>query len=419
MVMTSGSKTTRKAQALTDKAIKAMRPGPHGAYRAPDMRCKGLALRVAADGGKTWDLAYRIKAKGVRRPSLGRYEDVSLEQARKRANELTSAARQGRDLIAEEKAARDERDQSFTVERLINEYIRRRVTGRLRSAKQIESTLKRALAPLMTRRAPEIKRRDLRQLLDAVADQGLEREAGKRRQGISAMFKWAVAQDIVESNPADGLGSYSLGQPRDRVLSADEIRSLWQWLDDADSISTTVGDILKLQLCLGARVGEIAGMQAGEFAQDEKGQLLWTLPAARSKNKRSRVTPIIGLALDIVSARASEDVLFPSESGKPHYSGSVAQQLRARWARLPIDRFATHDLRRSVATIMVAQLKVPLELVAAVVGHTIGDGAVHTLVRHYVHDDLVNRKADALTQWDRRLRAIVSSEAGKVIHLRA
>jgi integrase len=361
----------------------------------------------------------RIKGKGVRRLSLGRYEDVGLEEARRRANELTSAARQARDLIAEEKAARDERDQSFTVERLITEYIRRRVMGRLRSAKQIESTLKRALAPLMTRKAPEIKRRDLRQLLDALADQGLEREAGKRRQAIGAMFKWAVAQDIVESNPADGLGSYSLGQPRDRVLSEHEIRILWRWLDDTGNISTTVSDILKLQLCLGARVGEIAGMQAGEFARDEKGRFLWTLPAERSKNKRSRVTPIIGLALDIISARASEYVLFPSESSKPHYSGSVAQQLRARWARLPIDRFATHDLRRSVATIMVAQLKLPLELVAAVVGHTIGSGAVHTLVRHYVHDDFVNRKADALTQWDRRLRSILAGEAGKVIPLRA
>jgi integrase len=292
------------------------------------------------------------------------------------------------------------------------------VSGRLRTAKQIESTLKRGLAPLMTRKAPEIKRRDLRQLLDALADQGLEREAGKRRQAIGAMFKWAVAQDIVESNPADGLGSYSLGQPRDRVLSEDEIRTLWRWLDDAESISSAVSDILKLQLCLGARVGEIAGMQAGEFAEDDKGRLLWTLPAARSKNKRSRVTPIIGLALDIISARASKDVLFPSESGKPHYSGSVAQQLRARWARLPIDRFATHDLRRSVATTMVAQLKIPLELVAAVVGHTIGDSAVHTLVRHYIHDDFVNRKLDALTQWDRRLQAILTSETGKVIPLR-
>ena len=145
------------------------------AYRVLDLRCKGLTLRVAPDGGKTWNLSFRIKGAGVRRLSLGRFDDVDLEAARQRANEITSAARQGRDLIADEGAAREEHKQSFTVERLIGEYLRRRVTGRLRTAREIEQTLKRALAGVMTRKAVDIRRRDLRELLDEVADRGLER----------------------------------------------------------------------------------------------------------------------------------------------------------------------------------------------------------------------------------------------------
>ena len=138
--------------------------------------------------------------------SLGRYEDIGLEQARRRANEITEAARKGVDLIAAETyAKRDEHKQSFTVERLIDEYIRRRVAGRLRTAGEIEQTLKRALAPMMTRKASDIKRRDLRELTDAIADRGLERAAGKQRQAIGTMLKWAVSQDIIETNPADGL----------------------------------------------------------------------------------------------------------------------------------------------------------------------------------------------------------------------
>jgi hypothetical protein len=53
--MTTESKPTRKAQLLTVKGIEAMEPDPSGAYRVPDTRAKGLALRVATDGGKTWD----------------------------------------------------------------------------------------------------------------------------------------------------------------------------------------------------------------------------------------------------------------------------------------------------------------------------------------------------------------------------
>ena len=52
---------------------------------------------------------------------------------------------------------------------------------------------------------------------DATADQGFIREAGQRRQAVGAMFKWAVAQDILVGNPADGLASHGLGAPRDRA----------------------------------------------------------------------------------------------------------------------------------------------------------------------------------------------------------
>jgi integrase len=408
-----------EAQVLTAKAIEAFEPDPVGAYRVRDLRCKGLALRVATDGGKTWDLGFRVKGAGVRRLSLGRYADVGLEAARKRANKITEEARQGVDLIAGEAEKRDQREQSFTVERLIDEYVRRRITGRLRTAGEIERRLKRALKPLLTRKASDIKRRNLRELLDTVTDKGLVREAGHRRQVIGTMFKWALSQDIIEADPAYGLGSYGLGQPRDRVLSEDEIRILWQWLDDSRNISTGVSDILKLQLCLGARVGEISGMRADEFTTDGKGRLLWTLPAKRSKIKKVRVTPILGLAAGIISARADEDVLFLSESGRPHTSGSVGNQLRERAAKLPIDKFNTHDLRRTAATMMTAQLSLPLELVAMVVGHTAAGGQTHTLVRHYVHDGFVDRKSHALAAWDGRLRQILADEAGKVVALRA
>ena len=98
----SGSGSTREAIALTQRSIDALRPA-EAAYRVPDQRCTGLAVRVAPSGIKTWDLAYRIRNSGkTRRLSLGRVADVALEKARERANALTSAARTGRDLITEE-----------------------------------------------------------------------------------------------------------------------------------------------------------------------------------------------------------------------------------------------------------------------------------------------------------------------------
>jgi integrase len=410
-----------KARLLTVKGVEAMEPDPNAiAYRVSDTRAKGLALRVAADGGKTWNLSFRIKGAGVRRLSLGRYEDVPLEAARRRANEITEAARQGVDFVAAEAAKRDAHKQSFTVARLIDEYVRRRVTGRLRTADEVESRLKRALASILTHKASDIRRRDLRELLDAVADRGFTREAGQRQQAIGAMFKWAVSQDIVATNPAQGLAPYSRSPPRNRVLDEDEIIALWRWLDDSRNIATATSAILKLQLCLGARSTEIGGMRASEFATDGKGRLLWTLPAERSKNKRQRTTPILGLAAEIIAARLdrTSDLLFENEAGKPLYAGLIGQQILQRLDRLPIARFATHDLRRSAATMMV-KLGLSLDLVAMIVGHTAGGAQTSTLVRHYLPDEFLDRKVAGLAQWDLKLRSILAGESGKVVSLRA
>jgi hypothetical protein len=51
---------------------------------------------------------------------------------------------------------------------------------------------------------------------------------------------------------------------------------------------------------------------------------------------------------------------------------------------------------------------VPLEVVAAVIGHEAGGKETRTLVRHYVRTDLIERKIQVLRAWDERVRHVVS-----------
>jgi integrase len=368
---------------------------------------------------KTWDLAYRIRGTGkIRRLSLGRTIDVSLEQARERANELTSAARGGRDLIAEEDESRAAAATRITVGTLIDLYLRRRVFGRLRTAKTIESRLRRTLVPVVHRCAADICRRDIRAVLDAMVDAGKGREAEKRRQVCTAMFRWALSQDIVETDPTAGLEAYDRGTPRDRVLAVEEIQTLWPWFDSG-SLSPEAADILKLELLTGARCGEISGLRAEEI---DRYKWIWTLPAARSKNGRPRVTPIVGVAREILEARLSDvekGPLFVIGNGSVLTSAHIGHYLLTRDARLPIVKFTSHDLRRTTATMMV-EIGIALDLVAAIVGHESGGKNTRTLVRHYVRTDLLERKAHALRAWDERLKEIVSDEeVAKVARLSA
>lgn len=388
------------------------------AYRIGDARCSGLAARVAPSGVVTFDLAFRIaKSKGYRRVSLGTFPGVTLEAARDRANDLTRAARAGRDLIAEEDHAKKSVEGRIKVRALIEEHLTRRVRGRLRTADAFENRLLRTLKPLLDRPADDVRRRDLRELLDAVADAGQLREVDHRRVCLRRLFGWALSQDYITTDPTIGLQSYSKPPPRQRVLSTDEIRALWNWLD-GQPIREDAADVLRTQCCLGARVSEVGGMAREEFDTEN---WLWTLPPERSKNRKPRVTPIVGIAREIIAKRIAgrpQGPLFLTENNLPIGSHHMAITLRDH--RPPFENFGTHDLRRTMATELVESLGVSLETTARVLGHVAGGATTRVLVAHYIAANFIEQKTHALLAWDARLRSIISGDiapAGNVVAL--
>ena len=112
------------------------------------------------------------------------------------------------------------------------------------------------------------------------------------------MFRWALSQDIVETDPTAGLRRMISVCPRSG-LDLEEVETLWKWLD-SDALSLEAADILKLELLTGARCGEISGLRAEEI---DRQKWVWTLPAERSKNGRQRVTPIVGIAREMLEQR--------------------------------------------------------------------------------------------------------------------
>ena len=129
---------------------------------------------------------------------------------------------------------------------------------------------------------------------------------------------------------------------------------------------------------------------------------------------------MVGAARQIIEARLSNvqaGPLFTAETGTVLTAAHIGHYLLARRDKLPIDKFTTHDLRRTVAT-MLAEMGIALDLVAAVVGREAGGKETRTLVRHYVRTNLIERKAHVLRSWDERLRDIVAGRAAaKVLRL--
>jgi hypothetical protein len=176
----SGSGKVRGRMVLTPKAIEAFKPEDEP-YLVRDI--SAFAIRVAPSGEKTGVAAYRISGSGKQRhPSLGRYGDpgASLAEMRARTIALTEAARQGRDLIAEEDEAREAKARAMTLGKLKELYLVRHVRGRLRSALEIERVLSRVLEPLAGMPADDIRRRNLLPLTEAIAAKGYKRATNFR-----------------------------------------------------------------------------------------------------------------------------------------------------------------------------------------------------------------------------------------------
>ncbi len=155
--------------------------------------------------------------------------------------------------------------------------------------------------------------------------------------------------------------------------------------------------VLKLQLCLGSRVGEIAGIEASELERDGD-RLVWTLPAARSKNKLQRLTPLVGTARELVEQalehRSRGPLFLTALSDRALTSSDVGHALKKR--KLPCKKFSSHDLRRTVVSHM-DEMGISLDTIAAVVGHQRGSRDTRTLIRHYSRPRLDDRVEAAFT----------------------
>ncbi len=237
------------------------------------------------------------------------------------------------------------------------------------------------------RKAKDITARDTVLLLDRIEARGSPVMRNRTASLLSKMFRVGVARGVLDASPAVGIERLQ-EQPRDRVLSADEIHSLWHGLDKAHIDRRTA---LAIRFCMatGQRRGEVAGIERSEI---DDAEALWTLPGSRTKNGRPNLIPLPPLALGIIADadplrvkplparanrrdRAAYDPtpsrwLFPSPQGqKPLEPAALTRGLNKNRSTLGIGDATVHDLRRTFATVL-GELGTAPEVLKALLNHT-------------------------------------------------
>jgi hypothetical protein len=175
----SGSQRTTSLGriALTDRTVRALKPPSTGRLDVWDEDNPGFGLRISAEGRRTWILMYRM-GKTLRRLTLGRFPTLGLAAAREKATDALREAAKGQDPGCQ----KIEERRAETFSDLAREYIERHASkkrsGRedvrlLNGSPHKKKTGKKPHEPLVTRwgnrRIKDIKRRDVRELLDEVA----------------------------------------------------------------------------------------------------------------------------------------------------------------------------------------------------------------------------------------------------------
>jgi integrase len=227
------------------------------------------------------------------------------------------------------------------------------------------------------------------------------------------MLRWAVSRGDLDHNPIEGMRKPPGSKPRERVLSDEEIRALWNGLPTALARSEQCQRIIKLCLVTGQRVGEVAGMAKAELDL-KKG--LWNIPGARTKNGHSHSVPLSPLAVELIGNGDGEQV-FPNSEGEGALPGAaVARTITRAQDRFGIAHWTAHDLRRTALTGM-AKLGVAPIVLGHIANHRTTTKAGMTL-SVYIHHAYEKEKREALELWADRLQGIIAGGSAKVVPMR-
>lgn len=362
---------------LNSRVIKTMASGDE--IKDPGTRGLSIWRRVNVT---TWWFRFVSPVSGKRkRFKIGEWPAVGIEEAQRRAREARDLIDRGGDPADPPKA--------LTVSAVAERYIDH-VRSRLRTAYETERVLRKDVLPAIGAiEIDQIKRRDIIVMFDAIEK---PYAANHALAYASTFFNWCVDRDLIEVNPASGIKRTTRNpeKSRERVLSNDELKALWQASFTAAGFPAYYGAIVRLLILTGCRRNEVASMKTDQISGP-----WWTIPAELSKNGRPHNVFLTRLAM--------EQLPQPLPGGRLFTSGvSWSRQSAALYKQAGLENVRLHDCRRTMASGMQA-LSIRPEVIEACLNH-MPRGIRGVYQRH----DYAKEKEEAWKAWSDFLENITN-----------
>lgn len=372
--------------ALGQLRAKNLGPGKH-----PDGQGLWLVKR-SREAGK-WIL--RLSVYGNRREmGLGRWPDVSIAEARTRAEEARRALRDGADPIFERQKAKRVR-KPLTLKEAIEGCFEAR-----KAELKGEGEAGRWMSPLAVHVIPKIGSYPVEQLDQHVLKDLLAplwhtkpEAAVKALNRLNLTLKHAAALGLDVDLQATMKTRALLGKQRHTVehipsLPYEDAPAFYRWLTGIEGVSALALRFLMLTV---ARTSEVRLATFDEIEGD-----VWTLPADRTKTQTERRIPLGKEALNVVDLcrGRSDQCLFPAYRGKPISDAAMATLMKRNGYEA-----RPHGFRATFRTWVEERTQTPFEVKEAALGHVVDSGVVAAYQRS---DRLLKRRA-LMERWTKFL----------------
>jgi integrase len=375
-----------------------------------DSETAGFGVRLRQGGSKVWVAQLRIAGR-TRRISIGDVGRIELDVARATAKRFFAESILGTDPIAARAEAKAKA--AVTVGPTIERFLAAR-EGVVRPSTHRFTTryLRQYFTELHALPVSSVTRREVAVAVSRIAQEHGKVAASRARVALSGFFSWALREGIGgESNPVSNTNDPAPHERRrDRVLSAPELKALWQALP-----ATDFGKITKLLLYTACRRSEVGSLEWSEIDFDKR---LLTIPGHKMKGGRTHRLPLVPEAVELLRSilrRVDNPFVFGRSPlrGFTAFSAAVnelRQYLSA--AGYVTEAWSLHDLRRSVRS-ELSELGIEPWISERILAH--GRQGVEGV---YDWSRLEKPMRQALQLWADRLRAIIEDGESNVVPMR-
>ena len=356
-------------------------------YIAWDSEVKGFGVRVNLNNKKTFIVKYRVgsgRAAKVRKPVIGTYGVMKVEEARIIARKLIIEAFEGNDPKEIDKT-------NITIKEFCNIYLQQHAEIKKKQSSVIED--KRMMKLHILPSFGNICIKDINSVMITKHHQSMYKTphgANRLLSLISKMMnlaeKWNYRQ--LYSNPCRHIDRYK-EKGREVYLTMDQIEKIGLVIKDLEKTeSLYILSAIKILLFTGRRTGEILTLK-WDYIDFKNFRM--NLPDTKTGKKSFRFSPTVHQILS--SLPDKEGYVFKSIIGNKRVT-----TVRHIWRKIcklaGIENVRVHDLRHTYASLAV-QSGYSLPIISKMLGHA----DIKTTQRYaHLHDDPVNQAVDKLDQ---------------------